>query len=74
MADPFIRTDVGAGALLATVNDVKGAALPGPFPVWATDDLGAGDAQLRLHQPLGRRRPGALRAVPRRRSTGETLT
>jgi hypothetical protein len=74
MADPSIRTDVGAGARLAAVNTFKGAALPGPSPVWATD-LGAGDAPLRLHQPVGRRRPGAPRAgSPARRSTGETFT
>jgi hypothetical protein len=74
MADPSIRNDVGAGALLATVNTVKGAALPcfrfGPPTTSAQGTRSYGSIS-RL-DGAGREHFGP--APPARRSTGGTFT
>ena len=73
MADPSIRNDVGARALLATINAIRGAGPPGPF-----SSLGHRRCRARTATapsaastaPAGST-PGC---PPVRRPTGETFT
>jgi hypothetical protein len=74
MADPSIRNDVSAGALLATANAIKGAAPPGRFPVSARRprcNARTAAAPSAASTAAGGSTPGC---PPARRRTGETFT